>query len=159
MPDIDFHSGETTGEAIALFIADYNRRISAGDRQAYRVVHGGTSGRGDAIRKAIRALLREFTGRLEFAAAGAAGLSDSFTTVYPKQALPCLEEYLADRIADFCVSPKPEERIYSEFVRFGDPAVRKALVAMRRDKRLLPVQKRRAKCWQSAGTKTPLDGS
>ena len=83
---IDLH-GKRTRDAIELFIAHYNKLVSAGGERL-EVVHGyGSSGVGGDIRGALKALLDAYPGKVRYISGEMIG-NKGVTVVIPDEPLP-----------------------------------------------------------------------
>ena len=121
MKDIELNlHGYTVQEAMETFVDAYNRRVEVGNLGLIEVIHGyGSTGEGG---RAISTRLRNFLKKHPESCEVITHIDpyDAKTVVYPKKKLPERGDSLAERIIDYCASPKTVTNITGKFRRFED---------------------------------------
>lgn len=136
--------GLTVEQAMQKFVWQYNAAVSAVRAQPIDVIHGHNQG--TAIRETLRAFLAKHADKASADFGELLDGNEGYTRIYPNKPLPEWEQSLHSRILSFCASPKPRERILSQFARYGEPCIRAALNDLVRRGDLKPMTKNRRVC-------------
>lgn len=148
VPDlvVDLH-GYTWQEALHEFIACYNEALRAADGAAIghlNVIHGyGSTGAGGVLRRRLRRFLQQHadSDRLAFTPGESYGANPGHTLVRPVRPLPAAHDALAAEILDYCATPRTLRKIGGKFRRHGEPALKAAVDALVKQRRLRVVGK------------------
>ena len=148
METLDLH-GQTWSEALPAFIEAYNEALR-GAGGGLEVVHGyGSSGVGGKLRSRLRAFLRRHEGRLEFMLGEDVDGNAGVTFVAPREALPDVDDLLAEQVLGYCERPKTRGKIMGKFRRHGAPRVQQAMGMLEREGRLRAVSRRGVKVYEA----------
>lgn len=147
MSSIDLH-GKNWTEALGEFIDCYNRAVPLDGAWAATldVVHGyGSTGAGGVIRTRLRAFLSKYPQCLEYQTGESVDGNQGHTLVKPLQRLPDTGGLLAERVWEYCETPRTASKITNKFRRHGDPQVQQAIRTLERQGRLHTKSKGRFK--------------
>ena len=141
---LDLH-GLTWSEACEAFIGFFNDavlRANGAHAGNLEVVHGyGSHGQGGTLRTRLRAFLEKHQDCLEFRLGEEIARNPGSTIVTPLKLLPVTSELLMEHIWNYCVNPKPMTKITGKFRSGGGVAVKQAIDALMKSKRLDIVHK------------------
>jgi Smr domain len=132
---LDLH-GFTVAEAIERFVQHYNTQVDDNQYGCLKIIHGyGSTGKGGAIRAALRSFLNQHLDKLRYESGDDYG-DPGWTWVYPKVRLPDQGERMATAILSFCSLPKTEEKILREFINMGGVQVKQAVRSLAKQGKL-----------------------
>ena len=110
--ELDLH-GCTVKQAMEKFACLYNERVGEGKLGSpIVVIHGDNHG--DRIKRRLRAFLNKHKDSLSFQYGEDREQNPGCTWVWPRQLLPSTDQILADKILEYCQSPKTTEKIFQE---------------------------------------------
>ena len=147
MSTVDLH-GKTWTEALADFLDQYNRTVSASgsNPSTIDVIHGyGSTGAGGVLRRRIRAFWAKYPDCLEFSPGEDLDGNPGHTLVSAYRRLPDTGGLLAEQIWEYCETPRTVAKISGRFRRYGDPQVQQAIRTLQKQGRLRPSSKGRFK--------------
>ncbi len=143
--ELDLH-GLSWPEARRQFIDFYNNALASGKRRTrLEIIHGwGASGQGGVLRNRLRRFLVGCRDSLEFTPGEDADGNRGCTYVTPLEPLPDANNALAEAIWDFCRRPRAMSKVAGQFRRHGDPQVLAAVRYLKKQGRLIEIQRGRS---------------
>lgn len=147
---VDCH-GKTWPEALAEFIALYNRALQSDGAATLDIIHGyGSGGVGGTMRVRFRAFLARYPQRLEYQPGEQVDGNRGHTLVLPIAPLPDTDDLLAEQVWEYCRQPRTLRKITGRFRRHGDRRVMQAVRALEKERRLRAVNRGRVKAYEAA---------